>query len=69
MIIKCDNINVRKIIEKKFPIVKWLPKYKLSDIFSDFVAGITVGLTLIPQAIAYSALAGLEPQVSFCSSH
>ncbi|EEB12741.1 High affinity sulfate transporter, putative [Pediculus humanus corporis] len=67
MTIKCDNINVRKIIEKKFPIVKWLPKYKLSDIFSDFVAGITVGLTLIPQAIAYSALAGLEPQYGLYS--
>jgi sodium-independent sulfate anion transporter 11 len=30
---------------------------------ADLVAGVTVGLTLIPQAIAYASLAGLDPQV------
>lgn len=63
MRIKCSEINVRSIVEKKLPIFKWLPNYRPSSIFSDFVAGLTVGLTLIPQAIAYAALAGLEPQV------
>ncbi|KAK6624111.1 hypothetical protein RUM44_010969 [Polyplax serrata] len=67
MKIKCSNIKVRSIVENKIPIVTWLPKYKLSSLFADFVAGLTVGLTLIPQAIAYAALAGLEPQYGLYS--
>lgn len=63
MTIKCENINIGRIIQKRLPITKWLPKYRPAKAFSDLVAGITVGLTLIPQAIAYAALAGLEPQV------
>lgn len=31
----------------------------------DLVAGITVGLTVIPQALAYSGIAGLPAAVSF----
>lgn len=35
------------------------------DMFlSDMLAGLTVGLTAIPQGIAYAVVAGLEPQVS-----
>lgn len=30
----------------------------------DLVAGVTVGLTVIPQALAYAGIAGLDPAVS-----
>uniref|UniRef100_A0A2M4CBI8 Putative secreted protein n=1 Tax=Anopheles marajoara TaxID=58244 RepID=A0A2M4CBI8_9DIPT len=30
---------------------------------ADLIAGITVGLTVLPQGLAYATLAGLEPQV------
>jgi len=43
-------------------VLKWLPKYKTGYIIADFVAGLTVALTVIPQGIADAALAGLEPQ-------
>ena len=44
-----------------FPVIKWLPKYKLkSYLFPDFVAGITISILHIPQGIAYSLLAGLD---------
>ncbi|XP_065370270.1 sodium-independent sulfate anion transporter [Calliphora vicina] len=55
-------------ISKKFPIISWLPKYERSFLFSDFIAGFTVGLTMIPQGIAYGVVAGLEPQYGLYSA-
>lgn len=46
----------------RFPILKWLPKYELSFLLPDFVAGLAVGLTAIPQVMAQAVIAGLEPQ-------
>jgi len=46
-----------------FPIADWLPKYNLEDGVSDLIAGITVGLTVIPQGIAYALVANLPAQV------
>lgn len=42
-------VNCKRVIKDKIPILKWLPQYKQKDALSDLVAGITVGLTLIPQ--------------------
>ncbi|XP_013113761.2 sodium-independent sulfate anion transporter isoform X1 [Stomoxys calcitrans] len=55
-------------ITKKFPIITWLPKYETSYLLQDFIAGFTVGLTTIPQAIAYGVVAGLEPQYGLYSA-
>lgn len=57
------HIKPLRVLKKGFPIVQWIPKYNNEKIISDLVAGITVGLTLIPQSIAYAGLAGLGPQV------
>ena len=43
------------------PILKWLPKYKKKHFYFDFVAGINVGILLIPQGMAYALIAGLPP--------
>ncbi len=48
---------------KKVPILEWLPKYNLDTGVADLIAGITVGLTVIPQGIAYALVAKLPPQV------
>ena len=45
-----------------FPIIGWLPKYRLSDLPADLVAGLAVSMLLIPQAIAYAIIAGLPPE-------
>ena len=50
-------------LKQKLPIITWLPKYRLKSLKCDFIAGLTVGLTVIPQGMAYAALAGLDLQV------
>jgi len=44
-----------------FPFLNWLPSYKKSWLKGDFSAGLTVGIMLIPQGIAYAMIAGLPP--------
>lgn len=53
----------KKLLFKRLPFLRWLPNYSVPDGVGDLVAGITVGLTVIPQALAYSNIAGLDPQV------
>ncbi|XP_076243672.1 sodium-independent sulfate anion transporter [Calliopsis andreniformis] len=61
-----DNTSNCSII-KYVTILNWLPKYSQLDAVSDLVAGISLGLTLIPQSIAYAALAGLTAQYGLYS--
>lgn len=49
------------MIKKYFPIFSWLNSYKKSYISGDISAGITVGIMLIPQGMAYAMIAGLPP--------
>jgi len=46
-------------MKKYFPILEWLPGYSKKTATSDLVAGITVGMMLIPQGMAYAMLADL----------
>jgi len=50
--------------KKRFvPFMEWLPELKNPAILkADIIAGITVALVLIPQAMAYAQLAGLPPK-------
>ncbi|XP_068084506.1 sodium-independent sulfate anion transporter isoform X2 [Anabrus simplex] len=59
---KWRKICSKSFLERKLPIVKWLPTYTLNFLVQDILAGLTVGLTAIPQGIAYAVVAGLEPQ-------
>ncbi len=43
------------------PIFDWLPNYKKDWLKGDIIAGLTVGVMLIPQGIAYALIAGLPP--------
>ncbi|PIE68577.1 MAG: sodium-independent anion transporter [Deltaproteobacteria bacterium] len=42
-----------------FPFLGWFNEYKVTDLRSDALAGLTVALVLIPQSMAYAQLAGL----------
>lgn len=39
----------------------WLRQYPLSALFTDLVAGLVVGVLVIPQSLGYAVLAGLPP--------
>jgi len=51
-----------------FPALTWLNGYKRSTFSGDLAAGIITAILLIPQAMAYSALAGLPPEVGLYAS-
>ena len=59
---------MKKNVRKKLPILDWLPQYNADSGVSDMIAGVTVGLTVIPQGIAYAVVAGLPPQYGLYSS-
>ncbi|XLS29746.1 SulP family inorganic anion transporter [Flavobacteriaceae bacterium M23B6Z8] len=49
------------MLKKYLPIFQWLPGYHKSNLSGDIAAGITVGIMLIPQGMAYAMIAGLPP--------
>ena len=48
-------------LKKILPILTWLPQYKKDYLKGDISAGLTVGIMLIPQGMAYAYIAGLPP--------
>jgi len=48
-------------IKNIIPALEWLPNYKKAWLQGDLSAGLTVGVMLIPQGMAYAMLAGLPP--------
>jgi len=65
-VIPSFHLNVKAAAQKHIrsfipPIIYWLPKYDKAKLRGDIVAGVTVGVVLIPQGMAYGALAGLPP--------
>ncbi|KAI9296661.1 hypothetical protein K502DRAFT_282933, partial [Neoconidiobolus thromboides FSU 785] len=51
-----------------FPILSWLSKYNFKWFYGDLLSGITIGILLIPQSIAYSKLAEIPIQYGLYSS-
>lgn len=58
----CSAPRVRSTLTGFFPVVRWLPKYKLREyVWGDVMSGLIIGIILVPQAIAYCLLAGVDP--------
>jgi len=55
-------------ILKLFPILETLRSYNAKWIRHDITAGLTVGIILIPQGMAYAMIAGLPPQYGLYSA-
>jgi len=62
------GFNTLKYFKKRLPILTWIKDYNLSMLISDAIAGITVGLTVIPQGIAYAGVANLDAQYGLYSA-
>ncbi|KAM6470485.1 sulfate anion transporter 1 isoform 1-T2 [Liasis olivaceus] len=65
----CSMKTTKKAILDFFPVLQWLPKYNCKEyIWGDVMSGLIIGIILVPQAIAYSLLAGLKPIYSLYTS-
>ncbi|MCJ1338781.1 Sulfate permease 2 [Bachmanniomyces sp. S44760] len=51
-----------------FPFVHWIGRYNGQWLLADLIAGVTVGAVVVPQGMAYAALAELKPQFGLYSS-
>jgi len=57
-----DMKPVTTYINRAFPLLEYLKKYNREAFRGDLAAGITVGIMLIPQGMAYALIAGLPPE-------
>ncbi|XP_048359809.1 sulfate anion transporter 1 isoform X2 [Sphaerodactylus townsendi] len=65
----CSMRKMKKTAMDFFPVLRWLPKYNCKEyIWGDVMSGLVIGIILVPQAIAYSLLAGLKPIYSLYTS-
>lgn len=48
-------------VKQFLPVLDWLPAYRREWLGGDLSAGLTVGVMLIPQGMAYAMIAGLPP--------
>ncbi|GAQ79180.1 sulfate transporter [Klebsormidium nitens] len=54
--------HLKRILFNLFPCFSWLASYDVrKHLRDDIIAGITVGVMLVPQAMSYAKLAGLSP--------
>ncbi|OXA50007.1 Sodium-independent sulfate anion transporter [Folsomia candida] len=58
-----------KMVKRRLPVIGWIRRYTKKDFISDMIAGVTVGLTVVPQSMAYAAIAGLSPEYGLYSSY
>ncbi|XP_052869528.1 sodium-independent sulfate anion transporter-like [Anopheles cruzii] len=65
---QAKHICSYSMLKRRFPVLSWLPSYQWSYLLYDIIAGITVGLTAIPQSIAYGILANLQPEYGIYSN-
>lgn len=62
-------LDAKDYFVRKVPFIKWLRRYSPSKLLSDVIAGMTVGLMVVPQALAYAKIAGLPLEVRHSCSH
>ncbi|XP_780092.2 sodium-independent sulfate anion transporter isoform X2 [Strongylocentrotus purpuratus] len=59
---KVKNYCSKEKWKERFPISMWLPKYRIYKGVNDIIAGLTVGLTVLPQGLAYAGIAKLPSE-------
>lgn len=53
---------------EKFPIIGWFPRYNYRWLLNDLIAGLTVGLMMIPQGLSYAKIATIPVQYGLMSA-
>ena len=61
--VKCTPKSALQKLHQYVPITKWLPEFRhhLGTLKGDLIAGLTVGVMVVPQAMSYASVAGLKP--------
>lgn len=49
------------MLKRFFPFLNWISTYGRSSLYSDIIAGVTLGVMLVPQGMAYAMIAGMPP--------
>ncbi|PWN44340.1 sulfate permease, partial [Ceraceosorus guamensis] len=55
-------------LDSLFPFTKWILSYNSQWMIGDLIAGITVGLVVVPQSMSYAQVALLPPEYGLYSS-
>eukprot|EP00929_Paragymnodinium_shiwhaense_P075781 TRINITY_DN3878_c0_g2_i1.p1 TRINITY_DN3878_c0_g2~~TRINITY_DN3878_c0_g2_i1.p1 ORF type:complete len:908 (+),score=210.11 TRINITY_DN3878_c0_g2_i1:157-2880(+) len=53
------GLPIMKMVTQKMPIITWFPNMNRKTLISDCIAGLTVGVMVIPQSMSYASIAGL----------
>ncbi|XP_058923384.2 sulfate anion transporter 1 isoform X1 [Kogia breviceps] len=65
----CSAQRAWALLQDLLPATRWLRQYQpREDLAGDVISGLVIGIILVPQAIAYSLLAGLQPIYSLYTS-
>ncbi|KAJ2917208.1 hypothetical protein MD484_g3170, partial [Candolleomyces efflorescens] len=59
--------KIKAYLLSLFPIVQWLPRYNLGWLSGDLIAGLTVGMVVVPQGMSYAQIALLTPEYGLYS--
>ncbi|NXA06337.1 S26A9 protein, partial [Sapayoa aenigma] len=66
---RCSATRFKLTLFRLFPILVWLPKYKIKDyILPDVLGGLSAGTIQVPQGMAFALLANLPPVNGLYSS-
>lgn len=64
----CHRFWRRDRLRRLLPPLAWIPKYNAKCFFGDIIAGLSVGLTLVPQSLANAKIAHLPLQYGLYSA-
>ena len=64
----CSAHSLARACTARVPMLQWLPHYSYSLLRADLAAGLTVGVVIIPQGMAYAMLAELPAIYGLYSS-
>ncbi|XP_010639967.1 sulfate anion transporter 1 [Fukomys damarensis] len=66
---RCSVPRAWALVQDLIPATRWLRQYRPREYLAgDVMSGLVIGIILVPQAIAYSLLAGLQPIYSLYTS-
>ncbi|NOY56037.1 MAG: SulP family inorganic anion transporter [Actinobacteria bacterium] len=58
-----NNERKTSALQRYLPIMAWLPHYRRSWLRPDLFAGLTLWAVLVPEAMAYAGIAGVDPVI------